>query len=701
MPSLKWQNRAPRRWQASAVTAQAHSRVTQPPQGRSIGQSAWRTQLPRQHAVVRPPLPQLLPPPRRLRPATGWVALARLGLILLERSLPDSAEHTARTIAGSLAGALGHLPAIGRGSAPVAGSVFLRLAPLAGPEHYTLEIGADGVVITGGGEPGLFYGAQTLAQLVAQAADGLLPALRIDDGPDYPVRGVYHDISRGKVPTRDTLLELVRMLAHYKINHLQLYLEHTFAFARHPDIWAGADPLTADDIRAIDDDAARHHIELVPSLSTFGHFYTALVSPRKHHLNELPIDASQLAFSWWDRMGHYTLDARQDESLALVREMILELRPLFRSRFFNLCCDETFDLGKGRNAAEAARRGTGRLYLDFLKKLIRVVREADATPMFWGDIVGNHPELVRELPRDVVALDWDYSADLHDTKSRLFRKARVPFYACPGVCGWDRWINDLDTATENILGFARRGRRDGAAGLLNTDWGDRGHINSLGNSAHGMLLGASAAWNTRGTEAVSFDAAFARLELGDSSGRSTALIREAGRLNVVSWRLLTLWLDPTPHRPSAWWDERTGLPADLLAIDPRRARAAATRLDVIARAFARLVPENAPRDPQARRELLLGFRGAALMNRLGAALIALARGRAASRNLQSILALTQDLRRFESEFSAIWHARNRPSEYWRLRAALVEIARRVDLAAVRGVWVKTARPQPPSALAKE
>ena len=644
-----------------------------------------------------PTPPRLIPAPKRLRARRGSLALHRLGLITLDPTLPAAADDIARALAARLAGALGQLPAIGRGAMRSAGSLHLRTARLESDQHYRLEIDAERVTITGGGLPGLYYGAQTLAQLAAQATDGELAALQIDDGPDYPVRGVYHDISRGKVPTRETLLELIRTLAHYKINHLQLYIEHTFAFARHPDIWAGADPLTADDIRALDAYAAQHHIELVPSLSTFGHFYTALVSPRKHQLNELPIDASQLPFSWWDRMGHYTLDARNADSLALVREMILELRPLFRSDKFNLCCDETFDLGKGRNADEAARRGTGRLYLDFLQKLIAIVRETGATPMFWGDIVGNHPELVRELPRDVIALDWDYSANLHDTKSRLFKKARVPFYVCPGVTGWDRWINDLDTATANILAFARRGRRDGAIGLLNTDWGDRGHINFLGNSAHGMLLGAAAAWNTRGTDADDFDAAFAQLEHGDPTGRVTALMREAGGLNIVSWRLFTLWLDPTPHRPAAWWDERTGLPVDLLAIDPRRALAAATRLEAIARQLGRLIPESRTPTPLARRELLLGCRGAALLNRLGAQLVRLARGRTAPGSTHGAIETTQALRRFEAEFSAVWHARNRPSEYWRLRAALLEIARRADLAATRGIWIKTPREEAPPA----
>ncbi|RME71968.1 MAG: hypothetical protein D6781_03125, partial [Verrucomicrobia bacterium] len=627
----------------------------------------------------------LIPPPKRLRSTGARFALPALREILVPADLGAPGLDTARQLATEIGLATGHEPlaTVHRISTSDTPAIVLGLARLPSPEHYRLRISPRGIDLRGGGAPGLFYAAQTLIQIVRQAdRRHTIPTLTIDDGPDYPSRGLYHDISRGKVPTRATLLALIEKLAHYKINHLQLYIEHTYAFARHPDIWAGADPLTADDIRALDEHAARHHIDLVPSLSCFGHFYTALVSPRKQHLNELPIDAARLPFSWWDRMGHYTLDCCNPESLRLVRELILELRPLFRSRYFNICCDETFDLGKGRNAAHAARHGTGRLYLDFLNKLIRIVHEADATPMFWGDIVGNHPELVSRVRRPAIALDWDYSADLRDTKARLFKKAKLPFHICPGVSGWDRWINGLDTATENILRFARHGRRHRAAGLLNTDWGDRGHINCLGNSFHGFLLGAAAAWNTNGTAADAFDAAFARLELGDRTGRATALMRDAARQALVSWREFTFWLDPTPHHPTDSWDPATGLPAALLDINPRRAFAAADRLERIRDRFARLVPPGAAADPLAREEFLFGCHAQAVSNRLGAWLVCLARNKPAPKNAPPATAVADDLRRLEADFSPIWHARNRPSEYWRIKTTLLELARRLDFAAL-------------------
>lgn len=628
---------------------------------------------------------QLLPPPRRLRFTREAFPLAHAKRLVLPDCSGPTTDALAQRLVDEIATHTSEAPLL----SPIAGAIVCTIE--GGPaQSYSLTIAAKQITIVAADEVGLFYALQTLLQIVRQCG-AALPALRIDDAPDYPVRGFYHDISRGKVPTRATLFALVEKMAQYKLNQLQLYVEHTFAFRHHPDLWAGADPLTADDILALDEHCARHHIELVPSLSTFGHFYTGLVAPRKQHLNEYALDGSALPFSWWDRMGHYTLDCRNPASLALVREMILELRPLFRSSHFNLCCDETFDLGKGRNAAFAAQHGTGRLYVDFLKQLMAVVREAGAVPMFWGDIVGNHPDLVREVPKDAIALDWDYSADLHDTKSALFRKAARPFYVCPGCCGWDRWSNDLDTATANILGFAQRGRRTGAAGFLNTDWGDRGHINALGNSHHGLLLGASASWNVRDTTSAAFDAAFNTLEIGDPSQTYARLLRELGSAAVVPWKQLVLWFDPSPHRPATDWDETTGLPVGILSINPTAAFAAYKKIETLRAKLARVAAAAHPQDQLALREALVGARGQALMQALGGLLVCLAKKKKHP-GMPDAAFIANELRRFEADVSEIWHARNRPSEYYRVRIALLELARRLDRAALGLPPLLIARP---------
>jgi hexosaminidase len=85
-----------------------------------------------------------------------------------------------------------------------------------------------------------------------------------------------------------------------------------------------------------------------------------------------------------------------------------------------------------RNKARAEEVGIGRLYIDFLKQIHREVRARGYTMQFWGDIITHYPELVRELPRDAVALEWGYEADHpFDAHGALFAASGIPFYVCP------------------------------------------------------------------------------------------------------------------------------------------------------------------------------------------------------------------------------------------------------------------------------
>ena len=90
------------------------------------------------------------------------------------------------------------------------------------PEGYALTIRPDEVTVEFREPPGLGAAAATLRQLRRQFGDHL-PCLKIRDWPDFPRRGVMLDVSRGRVPNLDTLLELAERLAEFKINELQLY----------------------------------------------------------------------------------------------------------------------------------------------------------------------------------------------------------------------------------------------------------------------------------------------------------------------------------------------------------------------------------------------------------------------------------------------------------------------------------------------
>jgi len=338
----------------------------------------------------------------------------------------------------------------------------------------------------------LFYARQTLAQLHQQLGPAL-PELRIEDWPDFPVRGVMLDISRDKVPTMGTLFELVDLLASWKINQLQLYTEHTFAYAGHEEVWRGSSPMTGPQIRALDTYCRDRFVELVPNQNSFGHMERWLKHPRYLPLAEAS-DGAQTPWGFrWE--GPFGLCPTDPLCLELLDDLYGQLLPHFSSRLFNVGCDETFDLGQGRSKMQCQARGVERVYLDFLSAIRRLVSAHGRRMMFWGDIILNHPELIRHLPHDVIALCWGYEAtsDL-DESARRFAQAGVPFYVCPGTSSWLSISGRTDNMLANQQSAAQAGIKHGAIGYLNTDWGDHGHLQYLPISFPGLAAGAAMSW---------------------------------------------------------------------------------------------------------------------------------------------------------------------------------------------------------------
>ncbi len=554
-------------------------------------------------------------------------------------------------------------------------------------EAYRLVITEHQISLTGGSSAGVYYGAQTLRQIIRQCGDSL-PCLDIEDAPDYAVRGFYHDVSRGKVPSRDTLLALIEKLAHYKINHFQLYIEHPYAFRDHPEIWAGSDPLTSDDIQALQDHCLQYHVEFVPSLSTFGHCYRLIRNHRNQHLNELPLDAAARPFSFRDAMTHYTLDCSNPAAVRLMRGLIREYGELFSARYFNLCCDETFDLGKGKNADAAGRPdGVGALYAGYLREMMAEVQSLQKTPMLWADILLNHREQLPSIPADSVLLHWDYSPNPSEEKCRFLHETGRAYYVCSGVDGWRKCFNDLNGASWNILRMARLGMAYGAGGFLNTDWGDIGHINFLSSSYHGLVAGAAWSWRVPKKEErdedvqQAMDSAFALLEVGDSSGESVALMREVSRLQLIRWGEISLWRDPSPDIPAAWRDSETGFPSAVMSLSGDELLDAFNRLTELRGKLEGRIGEWCAQDEWHVDELLCSIDGVLAMLHTGMAMQAL-RGRAPDASAM-VCGCADRLRHYERRLSVLWHRRNRPSEYYRLRMDLLGAAEKLDAMAIR------------------
>jgi hexosaminidase len=411
------------------------------------------------------------------------------------------------------------------------------------PEGYRLQVAAPGIRISAGDPAGLFYGACTLAQWLSlhrsdggepssphQAAEGLpLVGIEVEDWPDLPVRGFMLDVSRDRVPTNESLLALVELLAGLKINQLQLYMEHTFAYQGHEAVWREASPLTAEEVAALDAFCRSRFVELVPNQNSFGHFHRWLIHDRYRPLAEVP-EGFEHPFS--DRPEPFSLCPTDPGSLELLAELYDQLLPCFASRQVNVGLDETMDLGQGRSAAEVARRGKARVYLDFLHAVHELARQRGHRIQLWADIVLETPELIAELPEDSVALIWGYEAD-HPflEQAARFSGSGRELLLCPGTGSWNSFAGRSTNTLLNIGRAAMAAQETGARGCLICDWGDNGHLQPHPMSYLGLIAGAGFCWATETAAApleISVEALLDQHVFADSARVTGSVARQLG-----------------------------------------------------------------------------------------------------------------------------------------------------------------------------
>lgn len=412
-------------------------------------------------------------------------------------------------------------------------SIYLGRKEGLSSEEYEFSSSEDGIAILAGDYPGLLHGVMTLCQIVEQKG-AVIPSLFIKDYPEIPNRGFYHDATRGRIPTLDYLKSLADKMAFYKMNQLQLYIEHSFLFRKFSEVWRDDTPITAQEIIELDAYCQRLNIELVPSLSCFGHLYKVLRTKSYSGLCEME-ESEKEPFTFLDRMHHHTLDISNPDSMDFVKDMITEFIPLFSSNKFNICGDETFDLGKGKSKALADKIGIKEMYTGFVKELCRFLVDMGKTPMFWGDIICGFPEAVKELPPETICLNWGYAPEQREDESRKLYEAGAIQYSCPGVGGWNQWINLIESSYRNIKRMCGYAKKYQCIGVLNTDWGDFGHINHPAFSTAGMIYGAAFSWNSDVPVFEEMNRQISRLEFGDSTEAFVALAAEAADYSVFQW----------------------------------------------------------------------------------------------------------------------------------------------------------------------
>ena len=396
------------------------------------------------------------------------------------------------------------------------GEVVETRDPSLPAQGYRLRIGEDGAALDAADDAGAFYGRATMAQLRASSDGAGLPEGEIEDWPDIAVRGVMLDVSRDKVPTVETLEALLDRLASWKVNHVELYMEHTFAYTGRDEVWGQASPFTADDIRRVDAFCRERFIELSPNQNCLGHFERWLRHDRYRRLAIRPD-------GWTDARGRHrpptTLEPTNADVLPLIGGLLEELLGAFSSGRVHVGLDEPWELPDDRFDD----------YLDYIRRL-RARPELDGRQaLMWGDIVASHPERLDEIPDGVTVCEWGYEAD-HPFAERaaLLAAAGRPFWLCPGTSSW----NSLVGRTTNMIGNIRRATEvavaAGAEGLLVTDWGDNGHLQYLPVSEPGFAWAAAQGWCAEANADLDLGAALSHQAFADATAQLAPALLDLG-----------------------------------------------------------------------------------------------------------------------------------------------------------------------------
>ncbi len=464
-----------------------------------------------------------------------------------------------------------------RSTAPQAQSLLtaehLTFDPAMKDEGYVLILGEHQASIIAASSAGVFYGVQTFKQLLPLAgAHSTLPTGTIRDWPAMKYRGVQDDLSRGPVPTLEFQKHQVRVFSSYKANFYSPYFEHTLLYPDHPLSAPPDGAMSPSDVAELVRYARQYHMEIIPEQEAFGHL---------HHVLKYDIYADAA-----ETLHGNVLAPGQSASLPLIKDWFTTIAAEFPSPFIHIGADETGDLGKGRTAQAVKDRGYGPVYVDFLKQIHDELAPLHRKILFWGDIGGDDAKAVPGLPKDMIAVPWNYGdTSGFDKMIQPFAQAGIETWIGDGDANWGEVYPQAQIAFGNIQGFVRDGQRLGSTGSLTTVWNDDGEgLHNL--NWYSLVFGPVAAWQPGESSIPAYQDAYGPLFHGDSTGKINAAEKEimAAFALLATAKIDTrsddiFWIDP-------WSSQGQALAAKLLPLAPQIRAHAEQAIILVAQARA-------------------------------------------------------------------------------------------------------------------
>ncbi len=351
-------------------------------------------------------------------------------------------------------------------------------------QGYILISNESKIYIEADSSQGIFYGIQTLIQLMnSTPTKKLISQVAIIDYPLLSIRGVSDDISRGQAATVDNLKKFIKVLSHFKINHYYLvYMQDMFKFENHPEIGKGRGAYTKEEIKEIFDFAEQHFVELIPIFQTIGHWENILHNEKYWQYGEFP--------------GSNSLNIANDKIYEILDGMIKDLSEVFKSEYFHIGADESWDVGKGASKEYVDKIGIGNAYLKHYKKIYEIVKSHGYKKIIiYHDILYKYREVLEGLPKDMIVMYWKYNTKENHPILKKIKEFKLPLIVSPSIIDYNRLFPSFTRSEKNISNLIKNGYENGAIGEITSSWGDYSNKEIRENRFYGFIYSSQVGWN--------------------------------------------------------------------------------------------------------------------------------------------------------------------------------------------------------------
>ncbi len=396
-------------------------------------------------------------------------------------------------------------------------------------EAYTLTISKNKILAEAKTHKGIYYASLTLSQLIQISKNNELPILEIVDFPNMKFRGISDDISRGQVSTLENFKRIIKFISEYKMNTYMPYLEDMIQFDSYPEIGIGRGALSKKEIKEIVKYADEHFVEVIPIFQTLGHYENILSKPKFMKYADYP--------------GAASLDVTNKETYTFLEKMLNEVFKLFPSKYIHIGGDESYDVGLGNSRKLLENSDLATIHANHYKKVYEICKKNNKEVMMYGDMLLDHPNILKQIPKDITIVDWHYHPQFFYSSTAFFDSADFNYIVSPSVWNFSSAFPENFFAIPNIQSFIDNGINHNSIGMINSSWGDFGAETFREYNLYGYAWSAQCAWNNSESKVTNFNKVFFKQFFGTEDKRIEKIyLNLTNPVNQLTWN--NLWRHP-------------------------------------------------------------------------------------------------------------------------------------------------------------